>query len=286
MSNISIQSSAMLVGVTMRVWTAFKLDKSTTAEVNMDKNADTGVARVNKNLFKNVRELEAIKRHTRDVRKWLYDNTLPWADEGDRLLPTAAFFNFKQELNDKEKEFYDLRDAFLNKYDVLVGSQAFKMGSLFDRSEYPTLLEVAGKFDFTSSFSPLPQSGDFRVDIGTEALEALTSDYDAMFTDRFDAAVNDIKDRLMQGIKHLSQRLEYGQDGKPNVFRDTALSNVADMLSRVKVLNISGDEALAAAALEAEQVLACVTPTELRKENDARDHTKAKLDEILGKMSI
>lgn len=282
----TLASSAMLIEINIGVWTAFKLDRKVTAEVNTDKHAQNGAARVNKNLLQNVPELEAIKRLARETRLWMYANTLPWSDSGPRLLPTEAFFDFKTEINSVELEFDRLVSAFVLAYPTLISNQAFKLGSMFNRDDYPTQWEVADKFFFRTSFTPLPQAGDFRVDIGNEALTELEAQYEEQYTERFDSAVQDVKQRLLDGLAHLSERLEYEGDGKMKVFRDTALSNVTDMLKQVKVLNISHDEALEAAGARAEQILSWVSPKDLRKNEDARGDTKRRLDDILSKFAI
>lgn len=282
----TIQSSAMLIDITIGVWSAFKLDRKTSEEVNTDKHADVGSARVNKNLLKGVKELEAIKSFASATRKWLYANTLPWSDSGPRLLPTGAFFNFKQELNKREQDFDTLVLNFVHMYPTLISNQAFKLGNLFNRAEYPTPVQVQNKFYFTAAFSPLPQSGDFRLDIGNEALEALQEEYNETYTARFDAAMSDIKQRLIDGVKHLSERLEYDGEGKMKVFRDSALENVATMLQQVHALNITKDEALQAAAENVNELLGDVNVKALRKDNDVRDETKEKLDDILAKFAL
>ena len=282
----TLASSAMLIELNIGVWTAFKLDRAVTNEVNTSKHANHGAARVNKNLLQNVPELEAIKQLARQTRLWLYANTLPWSDSGPRLLPTEAFFDFKQEINNIEAEFDRLVATFVMVYPTLISNQAFKLGSMFSRDDYPTQWEVADKFFFHTSFTPLPQAGDFRVDIGNEALVELETQYEEQYVERFDAAVQDVKQRLLDGLAHLSERLEYEEGGKMKVFRDTALSNVTEMLKQVKVLNISNDEALEAAGQQAEQVLSWVSPKELRKDEDARDDTKRKLDDILAKFAV
>ena len=283
---VTIESSAMLVEINIKAWTAFMLDKGVTAEVNKDKHAEAGAARVNKNLFKGVPELEAVKQYARTVRGWLYTNTLPWSDTGPRLLPTAAFNDFKTELNEHVIEYDRLVLGFLNAYNTLIGNQAFKLGTMFNREDYPSRYTVQEKFDIVASFSPLPQAGDFRVDIGHEALSDLETTYAQQYDERFESAMDDIKLRLMDGLKHLSERLEYEDNGKKKVFRDSAVENVIDMLRATKVLNITKDEALEAARTEAERVLATTSAKDLRSDDGSRKETKAKLDAIINSMAI
>jgi len=56
----SIASSAMLVELNISVWTARKLDKRASEEVVHAKNANKGIANVNKKLLGDCAELDAV----------------------------------------------------------------------------------------------------------------------------------------------------------------------------------------------------------------------------------
>ena len=96
----SISSSAILVELSIGTWTARKLDKSVTEEVNTSKRASSAASRVNKNLLPGVEQLDAITKYAAMVRNWMYSQTLPWSDFGARLVTTAAFFEFKRALDE------------------------------------------------------------------------------------------------------------------------------------------------------------------------------------------
>src|SRR6056297_1955637 len=105
MSNVSISSSAMLVDLSISTWTARKLDKGVTDEVNTSKHASQQASRVNKNLLPGVKELDEVVKHAAMIRNWVAARTLPWSDYGPRLITTDKFFEFKQGLDDHEKLF-------------------------------------------------------------------------------------------------------------------------------------------------------------------------------------
>ena len=90
----SLSSSAMLVELSISVWTGRKKDKQATADVTMSNHAKTGVAAVNKKLMADCAELDAIQKFAASVRTFHYSATLPWTDTGIRIVPTAKYFAY------------------------------------------------------------------------------------------------------------------------------------------------------------------------------------------------
>ena len=77
----NIDTCSMLVEFNASVWTARKLDRSTSEEVVNSKNAAAkDAARVNKHLLAGRNELEEINSFVSTIRRFVEDNTLPWSD--------------------------------------------------------------------------------------------------------------------------------------------------------------------------------------------------------------
>lgn len=285
MSKISIASSAMLVEVSMSTWTARKLDKAVTDEVNVRKQASRHAARVNKNLLADTPQLDNIRKLTAEIRTWIHANTLPWSDQGPRLVPTAAYFEFKRELDAYEAEFNRQVSAFITAYPTLIAAQAFKLGTMFDRSEFPSASSIQDRFKFRVTFSPVPDAGDFRVDVGREAEEALKEEYESAYESRLNAAMDDIRTRLRSSLEHVSNRLGYDGDGKKRVFRDSLIDNLQEVLRSANLMNLVDDNELSTARDEAERLINSVTPQELREEG-VRDDVKARVDDLLERFTL
>lgn len=285
MSKISIASSAMLVEVSMSTWTARKLDKAVTDEVNVRKQASRHAARVNKNLLADTPQLDNIRKLTAEIRTWIHANTLPWSDQGPRLVPTAAYFEFKRELDAYEAEFNRQVSAFITAYPTLIAAQAFKLGTMFDRSEFPSASSIQDRFKFRVTFSPVPDAGDFRVDVGREAEEALKEEYESAYESRLNAAMDDIRTRLRSSLEHVSNRLGYDDDGKKRVFRDSLIDNLQEVLRSANLMNLVDDNELSTARDEAERLINSVTPQELREEG-VRDDVKARVDDLLERFTL
>jgi hypothetical protein len=278
-----VARSAMMVDLNIAVYSGRKQDKSTQAEVTNSKGSGSKkAASVYKNLFAECKELEAITKFQARARAEHYRLTLPWSDQGARLLPTAALLEYQQVMGRYKTEFERLVDAFLDKYDTLVAGAAFQLGTLFDRNEYPSRGKVAQRFRMDTSFTPLPTGGDFRLDVESDVQRQLVEQYEEKLDAQLKAANQDSWTRLYNAISRLSDRLTVGEDGKKRTFHDTTVTNAVDLCELLQVMNITGDPALTKASRKLEEVLSGVTPKELREEDSTRALTKIKVDEILG----
>jgi hypothetical protein len=141
------------------------------------KKADPNVANVHKKLLGNCPELDAIQKFVGNARNIHYAMTLPWSDMGMRLLPTATFFKYKQQMTELEQEFYLVNKFFDIYEDAVVNAQTL-LGDLYNPDNYPPADVLQGKFSWRMNFVPLPTSGDFRVDMEQRASESIGRDYD------------------------------------------------------------------------------------------------------------
>jgi len=286
----NIDTCAMLVEFNASVWTARKLDKTTTDEVVATKHAAArDAARVNVHLLAGRTELEVIQQAVGRARQYVYDKTSPWSDSGLRLLPNISFMAFTEKLDDFEHEFTALVKSFVTIYPTLITAQAMALGDMFKRDAYPTANEIMTKFSFRVNYMPVPTSGDFRVDVGNAAQAELKAKLDKLTQERIDNAMSDVRERLSAHLKRMSDRLttDYVQgEAKPRRFHDTLVEGALELCDLTKALNIVNDPALETARRDLEQVLVGVTPTELRKNEAVRQDVKKNVDAILSKFSF
>jgi len=280
MTRFNIDTCAMLVEVNVRQWTARKLDRNTTDEVLATKQAGSkGAARVNKNLLAGRPELETINQCVGEIRTYVYDVTLPWSDSGLRLLTTSKFMEFNQRMQDYEDKFNALVDDFVTTYPTLITAQAMALGDMFNRTEYPTPDDIKHRFDFRVNYMPVPTSGDFRVDVGN----------DAQADERIENAMGDIKTRLKDHLKRMSDRLtvDYtGHKAQPRMFHASLLDTAQELCSLAKDLNITQDKELENARIALHQAINGLEVDDLRKDLDTRQAVKKDVDSILDKFNF
>ena len=287
---LNIDTCAMLVEFNASVWTARKLDKSTTDEVVASKNAGAkDAARVNKHLLAGRTELDVIQQAVSRARQFVYDNTAPWSDSGLRLLPTVNFMKFTERMNEFEEEMESLVKAFVAIYPTLITAQALALGDMFKRDDYPTANEIMTKFSFRVNYMPVPSSGDFRVDVGNQAQAELKARLESLTQERIDSAMADVRERLSTHLKRMSDRLttDYvNGEAKQRRFHDTLVDGALELCDLTKSLNVTNDMALENARSQLEQLLVGVTPADLRKNEAIRQDVKKNVDAILDKFNF
>lgn len=278
---MGISNTSMLVNITMSVWTGRKLDKQVSAEVDVAKSTKTRAGNYHKNLFAGVDELAAVGRISGKIRNWFHEQTLPWSDGGDRLLPMDNFKDFKDQLKIFEVEFADAVRIFCDKYSTLISAQAFTMGALFDRSEYPDVDDIANKFALRYTFSPVPEVGDWRVDANAVDKKELEEHYQQAYDDRLGSTTRDLWDRLHGVLTHMADRLADTPEGEKKIFRDSLLETPVKLCELLTKLNVTNDPKLEAARKSLESAICNIDIKDLRKSQGARLEVKTQVDEIL-----
>ena len=277
-----IARAAMLVDLNIKVYSGRKQDRKTQAEVTTAKGSGSKrAASVYKSLFADCKELDDITKYQARIRAEHYRLTKPWADNGQRLLPTKLLLEYQGAMGRCKAEFEFLVDKFVVKYDTLVAAAAFQLGTLFDRDEYLPGSQIARKFAIETSFSPLPIAGDFRVDIESEVQQQLITQYEAKSQALLAQSTQDSWSRLHKVLTNLSDRLVIEEDGTKRKFHDTLVSNAEELCELLDALNVTADPDLERARSKLLDAMTGVTPKELRTEDSTRIETKRKVDAIL-----
>jgi hypothetical protein len=276
----------MLVELSISTWTARKLDKKVSTQVDNDNGAKTKVVNANKNLMAGTGVLENVVKYAANARAWHLSQTLPWTDNGSRLLPMSNFMNYKQQLGELETNYEALVDKFIIAYPNLVSAAAFQLGTLFDRNEYPDENSLKKKFKFTYSFFPVPTAGDFRIDINEEAKAEIMANCNSAYQDRLNNAMREAWSRLHDCLSRMSERLTDNADGSRKIFRDSLVENGVELVTMLKHLNITQDPKLEQARRELQVAIGAHDLDSLRDNSNAREAVKMRVDSILSKFDF
>jgi hypothetical protein len=273
----SISSAAMIVDYNASVWTARKKDNKASEDVNNMNAADKGVANVTKNLLGDCDELKAVTKFAANVRNIHYSMTMPWSDNGSRLLTTQQYFKYNEVMTDLQQEFYRLVNEFLNVYDWRVVKAQTKLGAMFNRDEYPTRDSLQDKFGFRMSYVPLPDAGDFRIDIGNEAMTQIKSQYESHYTQAIQTAMDDIWRKLHDNLTTLVHELDVNEKGKGNRLYDSVFDRAIELTEMLGTCNVTGDSQMEAMRRQLEQALHGLNLDQIKNSPTLREDTRTKL---------
>jgi len=282
---MSISSSAVLVELNISVWTANKLDKGATEAVLSTNSASKDSAQVRKNLMAGTDKRKKIADYAARARLYHNQTTLSWSDKGARLLPTSLFMDYKQNMNIYERNMNVMIQDFYTSYADLIELAKLHLGDLFNPYDYPDLDTLKSKFGFRLVFSPLPESGDFRLDIPQQDMVEMQQKYDLAFNDRLADAMREPWEKLHKMLADMSEKLTEESDENKKRFHDSFVSNPVELCGLLTHLNITKDPQLEQARRELELTMLGIDIDDVREDKGCRTELKTKVDEILNKFN-
>lgn len=272
------EKRAMLVELTIRQWTARKHDKRVSAEVDQGHGAKGG-GRYNKQLIAKD-ALEPIARKAGIIREFHYARTLPWGNNGQRLLPARLFLEYRTELVKHRDEFNALVNAFMATYPQLVADARVRLGTLYNPTEYPPETEVRASFGVEFDMFPVPTAGDFRVDVANEEREEITAQIEAATRERQAGATKACYVRVRDVLQRMKQQCIAGKTR----ITESLVQDARDLTAMLDDLNIAGDPELTRLRKEIEEDL-LVDTTLLRADPIARKVVGDRASELLDSIS-
>ena len=281
---MSISSSALLVELNISVWPASKLDREITDKVNTDASAVRGASQTKKNLFAGTSLRKDISDFAARVRLYHNKHTLPWADKGERMLPTALFMDYKQTMNGFEQTFNMMCTNFFVEYPRLVAEAPNNLGSMYKAEDYPDLTDVKLKFGFKRTVKPVPEAGDFRLDIPAYDLDEMRAEFEKQHETKLAEAMREPWERLHKTLVGMSEKLTdvEGDDSKKR-YHDTLISNPIELCGLLTKLNVTNDPKLEEARRQLELTMLGADIESIKEDAQSRSALKSKVDAILGK---
>lgn len=280
-STPSLSSAAMLVELSISVWTGRKKDKRATADVTATNQAKSGVAAVNKKLMAECAELEAIQKFAANVRTFHYSATLPWTDTGIRCNTTARFFGYHEQITAFETEYWRLVDNFLSAYQWEKDKAQASLGAMWYADDYPTIEALRSKFAFRINYIPMPEAGDWRVDISNEAQQQLKEQYEQYVGDRLKQATADVYRRCSEAVTRLINSMDWEKGEKAKRMYQSTFDSVCELVDIMQDFNLTGDTTMEALRKQLATVMDGVSLEAIKEDHALRAEKKQQLEQAI-----
>jgi len=284
MSANSLDTKAILIRLAIGLPGNVRKDKVLTAEVVSSHNLTKEAGRWVKQVYPDY-ALAPLTKISTDARLFHYKHTLPWTDEGARILPVANIFTYTDGMRKLKAQFDAAVETFCSNYDKYVEWAKTAHNGSFRAEDYPGADVIRAKFYFDTQESPVPSGKDFRIELQRDELRAMADSVNSRVKEAVEQAKKDLGQRLAEPIKHLSARLKEA-NGKANArLHASMISNIAEIIEVLPALNVAGDKQILKIAKEAKESLLGVNVETLRENEQYRAETAAKADEIANKLA-
>ena len=278
----NVSERAVLIRLRISTWEASKRDKRASEEICQIKGAQDDVARVFVQLCPKE-ELDPVMAKRRKVKSIWLKYTLPWLDEGVRILPTSLFQRYSKEMRDALAEFDDEVEAFLKRYPRIAAREAAKkrLADFLNDNPLPSKELLKEKFGVKQNFVPFPDVEDFRLDLNENMVAKIKQESAAAFKASTQLAINSLYDKLYKMVKRVADTLK----DKDTKFHNTMISNIKDICKLLPDLNINKDSKLEELRKEIEAELAGKDCEVLKKNLVERKKTAKTAKDIMKKIN-
>jgi hypothetical protein len=203
--------------------------------------------------------------------------TLPYIEAGVRLIRREDVPGFDVQMMTVKAELVDAVQRLDRCYGELVDQARERLGDLFDPGDYPDSL--SGLFDISWDY-PSTTPPEYLRAVSPQLYEAECQRVQARFDEAVRLAETAFAEELSELVTHLSERLMGQDDGKPKVFRDSAITNLLEFFERFQRLNIRSNEQLDQLVDRARRVVRGVDAQSLRDQPNLRDRVVQGLSRV------
>jgi hypothetical protein len=275
-----ITERAMLAAVHISIWTAIKHDRKVSRDVAQQHGAHAGAGRYNKQLLREAEKLEALRSLSGQIRQYVYKITLPWSDEGYRLLPAHFYFELTTKMRDFEQAFTQQVEEFLSVYPTYIEQVRPELNGLFREEDYPSAEKLRNKFGVRLEVLPIPSGEDFRVTLSEEEQARVAREIDENVRQSLQRGTEDLWVRLKEVVSHMVERLKEPESR----FHASLVTNVFELVDLLPRLNVNQDEELNRFAGEVKDRLCGFKARDLKKNEILRVATANDAAQILTEM--
>ena len=256
-----ITERAMLAAVHISIWTAVKHDRKVSRDVAHQHGAHEGAGRYNKQLLRGAEKLDALRTLAGQIRQHFYKITLPWSDEGYRLLPAHFYFELTTQMREFERAFSQSVDEFLEVYPSYIEQVRPELNGLFREEDYPSAEKLRAKFGVKLEVLPIPSGEDFRVTLSEEEQARVAREIDEGVRQSLNRGTKDLWVRLTDVLTHMVDKL----NDPESRFHASLVTNVFDLVDLLPRLNVNQDEELNRFAAEIKDRLCNFSAHDLKK---------------------
>jgi hypothetical protein len=203
--------------------------------------------------------------------------SLPFPESGIRLIRQDDIGSLNMQLTTLKSELDEAVWRLDEHFAELRSAARERLGSLYNPNDYPASLQ--GLFGMSWDF-PSVEPPEYLRQLSPQLYEQERARVAARFEEAVTMAESAFMGELGKLISHLTERLSGQDDGKPKVFRDTAVENLRTFFDRFRDLNVRSNDQLDALVAQAQRAIRGIEPQQLRDADSLRQHVATQLTAV------
>lgn len=278
----------------------FRLSRGGTKRRVRDRDAEAVVKQqlgdegqiVSRQLFKDKSNLVGqYQNKANEMYAYHIKSTLPFGDEGSRVLPNTSYFTYTQKMNDFISELALLRNQILSTWDALVQADITQRNNDLAAQgkpqsaqvgDYPTVQQMENTLYVSWFPEPISTINDFRFNLEPEMLDVVQRQFDDMIAQCSAERFN----RMLTPVSAFIEKLTHYKGDKGQRWYDSFVDNLAAIPEEIRALNIVDDPVVDTFIEEIEKMMRpyAPNPSMLKEDSQAREELKKKLEVLEGSL--
>ena len=203
--------------------------------------------------------------------------TLPYPEPGLRLIRQEDLSLFDRQMSRFRDELQDAVTQLDRQFAELKDSARQRLGDLYHPADYPASLR--DEFAMTWEF-PTVEPPDYLRQLNPRLYEQECQRVQARFNEAIELAEQAFLDELAKLVSHLTDRLSGNEDGKPKVFRDSAVDNLTEFFERFRRLNVRSNAQLDELVNQTQRIVQGIGPQQLRENTSLRQQVAGQMSGV------
>lgn len=204
-------------------------------------------------------------------------SSLPYPEPGLRLIRQDNVTTFQVQMTTLQAELAEAVEDLALCYEELKSAARRRLGRLYNSGDYPTSLRdlFSVSWDFPSFEPP-----NYLRQVSPELYQQESRRIAARFEEAVQLAETAFTEEFSKLVAHLTDRLSGQENGKPKVFRDSAIENLSEFFDRFRHLNVQSNEQLESLVEQAKGIVRGVQPQQLREDQTFRQQIASQLSAV------
>ena len=185
-------------------------------------------------------------------------------------------------MGEYEDKFVKKVNEFVENYPTIISQVESGLHDLYDITDYPNADEVRKKFTMQMTTTPVPSSGDFRVDINKKELDKIKKELDEQMLEANVAAEKDQFARLYTALAKTTLALK----DPSKIFRNSLILNLEEICKKIPLMNINDNKKLNDIATTTLNGCEDIDFKELRKNPVYRENEAINFESLLKQVEL